>query len=59
VSLGKLKEIQNGGKRARRGVDQWDRVGFTPLGLLSSFIDEHTAKYDRLTMTSCHTDALQ
>jgi hypothetical protein len=26
VSVGKLKEIQNGGKRARRGVDQWDRV---------------------------------
>ncbi|OAK96193.1 hypothetical protein IQ06DRAFT_351636 [Phaeosphaeriaceae sp. SRC1lsM3a] len=26
VSVGKLKEIQNGGKRARRGMDQWDRL---------------------------------
>ncbi|KAH5657306.1 NADH dehydrogenase 1 alpha subcomplex subunit 1 isoform A [Parastagonospora nodorum SN15] len=25
VSLGKLKEIQNGGKRPRRGIDQWDQ----------------------------------
>ncbi|KAL5115905.1 hypothetical protein ACEQ8H_006221 [Pleosporales sp. CAS-2024a] len=26
VSVGKLKEMQNGGKRARRGIDQWDQV---------------------------------
>ncbi|KAL1651855.1 hypothetical protein SLS61_005226 [Didymella pomorum] len=26
VSVGKLKEMQNGGKRTRRGVDAWDRV---------------------------------
>ncbi|KAF2830516.1 hypothetical protein CC86DRAFT_402551 [Ophiobolus disseminans] len=33
VSVGKLKEMQNGGKRARRGIDQWDRVScpFTAL----------------------------
>ena len=26
VSVGKLKEMQNGGKRTRRGIDAWDRV---------------------------------
>ncbi|KAI4620982.1 uncharacterized protein J4E88_003738 [Alternaria novae-zelandiae] len=26
VSVGKLKEIQNGGKKTRRGIDQWDRT---------------------------------
>ncbi|KAH7093088.1 hypothetical protein FB567DRAFT_557134 [Paraphoma chrysanthemicola] len=25
VSVGKLREIQNGGKRGRRGIDQWDK----------------------------------
>ncbi|KAI0575287.1 MWFE domain-containing protein [Pyrenophora tritici-repentis] len=25
VSVGKLKEMQNGGKKTRRGIDQWDR----------------------------------
>ncbi|KAF1930067.1 uncharacterized protein M421DRAFT_3825 [Didymella exigua CBS 183.55] len=25
VSVGKLKEMQNGGKRTRRGIDAWDR----------------------------------
>jgi len=28
VSVGKLKEMQNGGKKTRRGIDQWDRVSF-------------------------------
>ncbi|KAG9203693.1 hypothetical protein G6514_002304 [Epicoccum nigrum] len=27
VSVGKLKEMQNGGKRTRRGIDAWDRLG--------------------------------
>ncbi|KAH7562221.1 hypothetical protein BM1_01741 [Bipolaris maydis] len=26
VSVGKLQEIQNGGKRTRRGIDAWDRT---------------------------------
>jgi hypothetical protein len=26
VSVGKLKEMQNGGKKTRRGIDAWDRV---------------------------------
>ncbi|CAN9130314.1 hypothetical protein GT037_006600 [Alternaria burnsii] len=25
VSVGKLKEMQNGGKKTRRGIDAWDR----------------------------------
>jgi len=28
VSVGKLKEMQNGGKKTRRGIDAWDRVSF-------------------------------
>ncbi|KAJ4295224.1 hypothetical protein N0V90_007235 [Kalmusia sp. IMI 367209] len=26
VSVGKLKEMQNGGKKGRRGMDAWDRL---------------------------------
>ncbi|KAJ4360583.1 uncharacterized protein N0V89_001149 [Didymosphaeria variabile] len=26
VSVGKLKEMQNGGKKTRRGMDAWDRL---------------------------------
>jgi hypothetical protein len=50
VSVGKLKEIQNGGKRARRGVDQWDRVSFArpPVAIRLTT----TAKYGSFTMTS-------
>ncbi|KAA8623490.1 hypothetical protein PtrSN002B_006934 [Pyrenophora tritici-repentis] len=29
VSVGKLKEMQNGGKKTRRGIDQWDRVSYS------------------------------
>jgi hypothetical protein len=55
VSVGKLKEIQNGGKRARRGIDQWDQVYSTSSDASSTLTDSDTAKYDRytVTMTSC------
>ncbi|EOA92048.1 hypothetical protein ACJQWK_04157 [Exserohilum turcicum] len=29
VSVGKLQEMQNGGKRTRRGIDAWDRYDWT------------------------------
>jgi hypothetical protein len=33
ASVGKLREMQNGGKRARRGLDAWDQVsGQTSAG---------------------------
>ena len=31
VSVGKLKEMQNGGKKGRRGMDAWDRVSSFPV----------------------------
>jgi len=54
VSVGKLKEMQNGGKPARRGLDAWDRVGYSRLGHVGAIANEGTAKYDPHTMTSCH-----
>jgi hypothetical protein len=55
VSVGKLKEIQNGGKRARRGIDQWDQVTTTSSDASSTLTNSDTAKYDHyiVTMTSC------
>lgn len=32
VSVGKLKEMQNGGKKTRRGIDAWDRVSSGSIG---------------------------
>ncbi|KAF9741543.1 hypothetical protein PMIN01_01082 [Paraphaeosphaeria minitans] len=43
VSVGKLKEMQNGGKSARRGMDAWDRVSrhsFWPPGTLADAVLE-------------------
>ena len=51
VSVGKLKEIQNGGKRTRRGIDAWDRVSCV-LGVCAMAANRFTAKYDHFTMTS-------
>ncbi|CAO2655878.1 Nn.00g046810.m01.CDS01 [Neocucurbitaria sp. VM-36] len=31
VSVGKLREMQNGGKRGRRGVDAWDRYNSSAM----------------------------
>ena len=59
MSLGKLKEMQNGGKRARRGIDQWDRVS---LGIGSAYggsTNSYAAKYDRFTMTLCDAICLR
>jgi hypothetical protein len=36
AGLSKIRNMQNGGKRARHSVDQWDRVS-TPQGSLSFF----------------------
>ncbi|USP81402.1 hypothetical protein yc1106_08676 [Curvularia clavata] len=51
VSVGKLKEIQNGGKRTRRGIDAWDRVSCV-LRMHRMAANMRTAKYDHFTMTS-------
>ena len=52
VSVGKLKEIQNGGKRTRRGIDAWDRVSYVYRGYMEWAANMWIAKYDQFTMTS-------
>ncbi|KAL6707746.1 hypothetical protein ACN47E_003867 [Coniothyrium glycines] len=44
VSVGKLREMQNGGKRARRGMDQWDRVMLERDRRLTGFARGQTDK---------------
>jgi hypothetical protein len=46
VSVGKLKEMQNGGNKTRRGIDAWDRVrgSFHPACRIVA--NQCTAKYD-------------
>jgi hypothetical protein len=47
VSVGKLKEMQNGGKKTRRGIDQWDKVSCALSGALRSLTNSRAAKYGR------------
>ncbi|KAL1598998.1 hypothetical protein SLS60_008144 [Paraconiothyrium brasiliense] len=54
VSVGKLKEMQNGGKKTRRGMDAWDRVSANLIFELWTMANAATAKYDTFTMISCH-----
>ncbi|KAF1845387.1 uncharacterized protein K460DRAFT_285676 [Cucurbitaria berberidis CBS 394.84] len=44
ISVGKLREMQNGGKRARRGIDQWDRVMMERDRRLTGFARGQTDK---------------
>jgi hypothetical protein len=53
VSVGKLKEMQNGGKKTRRGMDAWDRVSRSPLCRPGATADAAAAKYDSSAMTPC------
>ncbi|KAJ4398381.1 hypothetical protein N0V91_010226 [Didymella pomorum] len=43
VSVGKLKEMQNGGKRTRRGVDAWDRRDRRLTGFMRGQTDKAEA----------------
>ncbi|KAJ4989465.1 hypothetical protein SVAN01_05000 [Stagonosporopsis vannaccii] len=51
VSVGKLKEMQNGGKRTRRGIDAWDRqcskVRHAHDDLIPTKHTDHTAVMER------------
>ncbi|KZM24225.1 uncharacterized protein EKO05_0005749 [Ascochyta rabiei] len=48
VSVGKLKEMQNGGKRTRRGIDAWDRQSTTPtMTSCARPATKHTAVMER------------
>jgi hypothetical protein len=38
AGLSKIKHMQNGGKRARRSIDQWDRQS---MELLRSYLNGH------------------
>ncbi|KAF2243662.1 hypothetical protein BU26DRAFT_465042 [Trematosphaeria pertusa] len=44
VSVGKLREMQNGGKKARRGIDAWDRVLMERDRRLTGFMRGQTDK---------------
>ncbi|KAL5377704.1 hypothetical protein DPSP01_009628 [Paraphaeosphaeria sporulosa] len=44
VSVGKLKEMQNGGKKTRRGMDAWDRVMLERDRRLTGFARGQTDK---------------
>ena len=52
VAVGSLREMQNGGKKARRGLDQWDRVSCLLIIMLGSVANKMPAKYDTSAMTS-------
>jgi hypothetical protein len=46
VSVGKLKEMQNGGNKTRRGIDAWDRVRGSYRTACRIAANQCTAKYD-------------
>jgi hypothetical protein len=52
VAVGQLREMQNGGKKGRRGLDQWDRVGCLLIIMLEIAANKIPAKYDTSAMTS-------
>jgi hypothetical protein len=57
VAVGQLREMQNGGKKGRRGLDQWDRVRCFLIIMLGIAANKMPAKYDTSDMTShLHTD---
>ncbi|KAG9187457.1 hypothetical protein G6011_05328 [Alternaria panax] len=52
VSVGKLKEMQNGGKKTRRGIDAWDRVSFQTsrrIGKMLTCVQQMMERDRRLT----------
>ncbi|RYN41381.1 hypothetical protein AA0112_g2175 [Alternaria arborescens] len=52
VSVGKLKEMQNGGKKTRRGIDAWDRVSFRKprcIGKMLTSVQQMMERDRRLT----------
>ena len=52
VAVGQLREMQNGGKKARRGLDAWDRVSNRAALAQVPGADEIIAKYDAATVIS-------
>ena len=53
AGLSKFRNMQNGGKRARRSVDAWDRVSVLP-GMTSFAVQANllAAKYDTPNITA-------
>ena len=48
VGLSKIRHMQNGGKRPRRSLDQWDRVGISMTNCVNQLNPANCsiAKYD-------------
>ncbi|KAF3006492.1 hypothetical protein E8E13_004444 [Curvularia kusanoi] len=47
VSVAKLKDLQNGGKRTRRGIDAWDRYNTLTMTSCRTPHTDHTAVMER------------
>jgi hypothetical protein len=58
VSVGKLKEMQNGGKRARRGIDQWDQVRPETLSLKALLTARSKVRPSMMTACRTHHDTV-
>lgn len=54
VSVGKLKEMQNGGKKTRRGMDVWDRVRLRACSHKPTLANPPAAKYDTPSPQAWH-----
>lgn len=62
AALSKIRHMQNGGKRARHSIDQWDRVCRTPdpansARVLEMAADSGAAKYDPPSPPSASSSA--
>jgi hypothetical protein len=53
AAVGGLKNMQNGGKKTRRGLDAWDRVRVHLLPMSMATTNGFAAKYNTSAMTSC------
>lgn len=41
AGLAKIRHMQNGGKRARHSVDQWDKVSWDYKNIYDYVVDDH------------------
>lgn len=66
AGLSKIRHMQNGGKRARRSIDQWDRVSpcprhcrqFAGFAMLTTFAAKYVpAKNPKLLMPNTDCDS--
>jgi len=60
AALSKIRHMQNGGKRARHSIDQWDRVCSATSHAADNIANDALAKYGSATFFETrHTDRAQ